>query len=561
MAFRLATDAKPPGWHEERLATRRLPVLVMAPGWQETLDRGAGVVDFTRIFMHVSRERLRDEILLPYLKGRRWFAAKNEPIADLRVASIAPWKGESGNTWRIAFVDATLASGEAQRYFLPIALDWETRDHDPSRNTRPSRSQRCATRIASAPSTRRSPTPTSHATWRVQWEATRRRPSARAASRSLRTARFAALSDALDEPSRTPALEQSNTAVFFGSKLFLKGYRRLRPGVNPELELGRFLTEVSPFPHIAPVLGAVEYQAPSAAEPSTLAILQQFVENQGDLWTLTCQHLGRALRMPSDRCHDDRTRGRGRVGGRRVPSWPHGAPRPAHRRDARAPVRDHRRRALRSGAGDGGDLAGWKARSSASSTRHSPRSPRPFRARRSGASRSRARGRGTREDPRARGRGHREDRRPREDALSRRPAPGTSAGGAGRLHHRRLRGRARALDRGAAREIERAARRRGMLRSFSYATHAALLRREPGSDASGGGAQALAQWESEARRHFLEGYQKAAQGVASVPRIRIVPRIDGPFPPGEGAVRAALRDRQPPRLGRDPGARLLELAG
>src|SRR5206468_6118974 len=77
------------------------------------------------------------------------------------------------------------------------------------------------------------------------------------------------------------------------------GYRRMREGVNPELELGRFLTDTSPYPNIAPVLGAVEYQPDGAEEPVTLAILQRFVENQGDLWSLTCQHLGRMIAMPT----------------------------------------------------------------------------------------------------------------------------------------------------------------------------------------------------------------------------------------------------------------------
>jgi maltose alpha-D-glucosyltransferase / alpha-amylase len=85
--------------------------------------------------------------------------------------------------------------------------------------------------------------------------------------------------------------------VFFSNRLFLKGYRRMRVGRNPELELGRFLTEASPFPQIAPVLGAVEYEEPGA-EPVTLAILQKYVENQGDLWTLICHHLTRMLVQP-----------------------------------------------------------------------------------------------------------------------------------------------------------------------------------------------------------------------------------------------------------------------
>jgi maltose alpha-D-glucosyltransferase/alpha-amylase len=57
----------------------------------------------------------------------------------------------------------------------------------------------------------------------------------------------------------------------------------------------------------------------------------------------------------------------------------------------------------------------------------------------------------------------------------------------------------------------------GMIRSFSYAAHAAALRREPGLAAEAAGLEALASWERDASHHFLEGYTKAMAGVASVP--------------------------------------------
>jgi maltose alpha-D-glucosyltransferase/alpha-amylase len=57
----------------------------------------------------------------------------------------------------------------------------------------------------------------------------------------------------------------------------------------------------------------------------------------------------------------------------------------------------------------------------------------------------------------------------------------------------------------------------GMLRSFSYAAHAALLRREAGAPASADASAALHAWERDAAHHFLEGYLKSAQGLASVP--------------------------------------------
>src|SRR6185437_12775368 len=130
MAFRLAADAKPPGWHEERLLQRRLPVLVLAPGWQQALERGGNPPEPGRVVMNVTREKMRDDVLLPYLRGRRWFAARNEPIDDVRVTMLAPWRTED-ITWTITFVEADLASGTKQRYFVPLGMDWESRDHDP----------------------------------------------------------------------------------------------------------------------------------------------------------------------------------------------------------------------------------------------------------------------------------------------------------------------------------------------------------------------------------------------------------------------------------------------
>jgi maltose alpha-D-glucosyltransferase/alpha-amylase len=57
----------------------------------------------------------------------------------------------------------------------------------------------------------------------------------------------------------------------------------------------------------------------------------------------------------------------------------------------------------------------------------------------------------------------------------------------------------------------------GMLRSFSYAGYAAALRRDAGAASTEAGGQALSQWERDAAHHFLEGYGKATESVASVP--------------------------------------------
>ena len=47
--------------------------------------------------------------------------------------------------------------------------------------------------------------------------------------------------------SRVGSAEQSNTSILYGDKLILKLFRRLQAGENPDVEIGRFLTEVGAF--------------------------------------------------------------------------------------------------------------------------------------------------------------------------------------------------------------------------------------------------------------------------------------------------------------------------
>jgi maltose alpha-D-glucosyltransferase/alpha-amylase len=88
--------------------------------------------------------------------------------------------------------------------------------------------------------------------------------------------------------------EQSNNSVVFGERLILKVSRRLQEGMNPELEVGRFLTEQTSFSQIAPIAGSLELRR-DTGEPLTLAILQGYVPNQGDAWQYTLTTLAHFL--------------------------------------------------------------------------------------------------------------------------------------------------------------------------------------------------------------------------------------------------------------------------
>jgi maltose alpha-D-glucosyltransferase / alpha-amylase len=111
--------------------------------------------------------------------------------------------------------------------------------------------------------------------------------------RAFQTTAFPAISWPAGEasPPRLIRAEQSNSSSIFGDRSILKIFRRMQEGVNPELEVGRFLTERAHFKHVPPLGGWLEYRA-SAGRPMTLGVLQGFVPNQGDAWQYTLASLG-----------------------------------------------------------------------------------------------------------------------------------------------------------------------------------------------------------------------------------------------------------------------------
>jgi len=86
--------------------------------------------------------------------------------------------------------------------------------------------------------------------------------------------------------------EQSNSSVLFDNKFFLKLYRKLEDGVNPDVEINCFLTERANFPNVPAFLGALEYRRPKA-DPTVVCLLQSAATNEGDVWTLTLDAMGR----------------------------------------------------------------------------------------------------------------------------------------------------------------------------------------------------------------------------------------------------------------------------
>jgi maltokinase len=92
-----------------------------------------------------------------------------------------------------------------------------------------------------------------------------------------------------DAAVRPMGVEQSNSSIVFADETVLKVFRRLEPGINPELEMLRFLTEHE-FESIAPLQGYYEYEG--RALTATLGVAQQFMTGAIGGWELALDRIG-----------------------------------------------------------------------------------------------------------------------------------------------------------------------------------------------------------------------------------------------------------------------------
>jgi len=291
--FRLAKGEEVPAWHTERLPREELPMIVLFDGWRSFFrDR---VVPWRMALAEKVRAQLEAEALPHFVAAQRWYAAKGAPLTRLTLLDHAEWSVGRAS-WLIGMFRTEGEARESQAYFLPLTLVWEDGDDERRRGVLPAavakvRQQARIGIMGDALS--------DEAFCRAVVAAIGSGEELRCARGVVRfapTAAYAEIAGATLEglPVRFSGAQSSNTTVAFGVRMFLKAYRRLQVGVNPEAEIGRFLTDVARFAHSVPVAGVVEY-AGADGTTMTLGLLQGYVENQGDGWTYTLEYLNRFL--------------------------------------------------------------------------------------------------------------------------------------------------------------------------------------------------------------------------------------------------------------------------
>jgi maltose alpha-D-glucosyltransferase/alpha-amylase len=252
-----------------------LPEVAVEGGWESALAGDP-------------KERL-ENLLLGYIRQRRWFAGKARRLKTASITDVINVPGAEGTAY-LTTVLITYAEGDPETYLLPIAyataaeashilerwpksaIAWVRNQNDESRGL-----------LYDALG------PPNFAEAMLGAIARRRRaPGKTGTLVGSTTKAFARLRgpETIRLEAQLSVAEQSNNSVIFGERLMLKVFRRLEEGVNPELEVGRFLTEKAEFPNVAPLAGSLEYRRPQG-EPISMAIVQAYVPNQGDAWQYT----------------------------------------------------------------------------------------------------------------------------------------------------------------------------------------------------------------------------------------------------------------------------------
>jgi maltose alpha-D-glucosyltransferase / alpha-amylase len=310
--FRLTSDVAAPDWHKEVLVSEETPVLVLFDNWQSFFRDQ--VMPWRIGMAEKLRAQFEKEVLPGYIATQRWYAAKGVAIEAAPLEDHVVWE-----RWLIALAKVNDAS-----YFLPLTLAWEETEDERITVLAPVtlarvRQQANVGVLAEA-----------IADERFCREIVKAVCGARSVASAKGTLKFVSLRGCVEAVgtevdelavSRLHAQSSNSSATLTspkgGDRLFLKFYRRVRAGINPEFEMGRFLTEVARFAHCVPLLGALEYvseankdkreikdikdkkeikhQIKGREETATLALLQTYVPNQGDGWSYTLGYLDRFL--------------------------------------------------------------------------------------------------------------------------------------------------------------------------------------------------------------------------------------------------------------------------
>jgi maltose alpha-D-glucosyltransferase/alpha-amylase len=273
-------------WFQLQERDKSEPVVPRAVPEFETL-----VVPLGATWVSLARERgvFEREVLPGHLARTRWYPERSAKMIQPTLTSAVPFCDIGDNRPYLAFFETT-QRGVTTRYVLPLQIEWVRFDRE-RYNPRALAAVRQGAREGTLLDVA-----TDQIFIALLLRNLRHSLTVEEGEHGLRlefrpTSRFDDRPIKQPERIRAVETEQSNSTALVDSDYVVKMYRKLEVGLNPEIEMGRFLTEVAGFANTPALLGSVELV--EGEKRSAIGIVHAFVANQGDAWTVTAAYLDR----------------------------------------------------------------------------------------------------------------------------------------------------------------------------------------------------------------------------------------------------------------------------
>ena len=260
------------------------------------------------------RDKLESEILPDYLRANRWFGGKGREIDRIRIRDVVEFtqqklEGVTATTNQEYFmmvIDVYYNEGLPEAYLIPIS-------YSPIDTSQQLKEKNPQAVIAKVGIDKNTPgvifDPMYDETFRallLELVISGGTEKGKEGGEVIGNRISDALIEVEEDGSSKSVLvssEQSNSSVVYGNKVILKLFRRVEEGKNPELEIGQLLTKQG-FQSTPKLIGYAQYNPPGS-EYAVIAVLEEFVRNEGNAWTIFTgefeRFLERTLRQnPSD---------------------------------------------------------------------------------------------------------------------------------------------------------------------------------------------------------------------------------------------------------------------